>query len=626
MLLHKWFPDLFISGRKRGRAEADGREREGRPKLTIVSTAKVFLPQRAERREARAQPPPLPQFKPVPTPRKPTSAFDAAQETAPAPVVTPHSHFATPISSSSRRPPHSASIPAVAASTHGQALAITRGIFSPESTGSARPKSKRAQLETAAAQRAQPEAAAAQRTPPFSTPLRQPSRDQVSRALLSQDFLRRRALEEEERVQVVLAQTQSEAPLERAREAEELKEQKEVKEVEPEEADEADDVIEIMDTDEEEQPAVDEVGPSEDEEEHQRPQLLRQEDVDVWGEDALEEFAEEEVELLESAWCAADYKEVMAECAGDSVSRRSCCTLMPGCWVNDEVINFYLRFLLAKNRARPTGPGTSCPRCAIFTSYFYSQLSDNGRGYRYANVHRFTRKAKLDISKVDRLLVPINEGQSHWTLAVVNFKRKCFQYYDSMGGTCQQAYEDIVRYVDEEYRDKHAKGCDISGWPVHWLQDIPMQANSVDCGVFMMLFAARVSEGKAVNCFSQDDIPYWRRRIALDILTWGGAESFNWEDDNDSWEEDVEEDEEGEHQDDEGSDQDDDEEVEEEVSVADSEEQGDSGQDDNEVEDEVPVANLEEEGEGGGREGMYIDFLNKGEDMAEVSDHEFFVS
>lgn len=34
-------------------------------------------------------------------------------------------------------------------------------------------------------------------------------------------------------------------------------------------------------------------------------------------------------------------------------------------------------------------------RCGIMSSFFYTQLSDNGRGYRYQGVKRFLKKAKV---------------------------------------------------------------------------------------------------------------------------------------------------------------------------------------------------------------------------------------
>lgn len=33
--------------------------------------------------------------------------------------------------------------------------------------------------------------------------------------------------------------------------------------------------------------------------------------------------------------------------------------------------------------------------CGIMNSFFYTQLSDNGRGYRYQGVKRFLKKAKV---------------------------------------------------------------------------------------------------------------------------------------------------------------------------------------------------------------------------------------
>jgi len=63
-------------------------------------------------------------------------------------------------------------------------------------------------------------------------------------------------------------------------------------------------------------------------------------------------------------------------------------------------------------------------------TYFYQKLSE--QGYDKANLKRWTKRMKLDIFSLDKLLIPINIGNAHWTCAVINFADKRFEYYDSM--------------------------------------------------------------------------------------------------------------------------------------------------------------------------------------------------
>lgn len=41
-------------------------------------------------------------------------------------------------------------------------------------------------------------------------------------------------------------------------------------------------------------------------------------------------------------------------------------------------------------------------------------------------------RSQLDIFKKDLILVPINQGNSHWSCAVINFRCKRIEAYDSM--------------------------------------------------------------------------------------------------------------------------------------------------------------------------------------------------
>ena len=57
------------------------------------------------------------------------------------------------------------------------------------------------------------------------------------------------------------------------------------------------------------------------------------------------------------------------------------------------------------------------------------------------------------------LFVPVNEGKVHWTLAVVDFRKKEIQMYDSMHNTHSEYLEHLKRYLMDEHKDK--KGYDL---------------------------------------------------------------------------------------------------------------------------------------------------------------------
>ncbi|CAN0140566.1 unnamed protein product, partial [Laminaria digitata] len=94
------------------------------------------------------------------------------------------------------------------------------------------------------------------------------------------------------------------------------------------------------------------------------------------------------------AWGGGSDGDVIVRAFNDLVTKGSMRTLRPGEWLGDEVINVYMKSLQARNRDA-IATGKQVPRCGIMSSFFYTQLSDNGRGYRYQGVKRFLKKAKV---------------------------------------------------------------------------------------------------------------------------------------------------------------------------------------------------------------------------------------
>lgn len=48
-------------------------------------------------------------------------------------------------------------------------------------------------------------------------------------------------------------------------------------------------------------------------------------------------------------------------------------------------------------------------------------------------------------------------------------------------------------------------------------QDIPQQMNGSDCGMFSCMFAEYISRNVPIS-FSQNDMPYFRRKMVLEIV------------------------------------------------------------------------------------------------------------
>lgn len=110
--------------------------------------------------------------------------------------------------------------------------------------------------------------------------------------------------------------------------------------------------------------------------------------------DASPQRAKLSPENMKRARCAmnAPASDVISSGFKVDVCGRDMATLQPGRWLNDEVINFYLQ-LLRQRAARWREQDPSAPRVHCFNTFFYAKLTE--RGYRYAAVKRWTRRAKV---------------------------------------------------------------------------------------------------------------------------------------------------------------------------------------------------------------------------------------
>ncbi|KJE89845.1 hypothetical protein, variant [Capsaspora owczarzaki ATCC 30864] len=97
--------------------------------------------------------------------------------------------------------------------------------------------------------------------------------------------------------------------------------------------------------------------------------------------------------------------------------------LRPARWLNDEVINLYGTLIAARSAGCST-----LPSVLFFNTFFFSKLQKHG----YEGVRRWTKDT--DIFSFDQVLIPVNSNNLHWTLLVIDMRRKHVGYFDSMHG------------------------------------------------------------------------------------------------------------------------------------------------------------------------------------------------
>lgn len=179
--------------------------------------------------------------------------------------------------------------------------------------------------------------------------------------------------------------------------------------------------------------------------------------------DALKpRFTEHENQLFENAMRQnGNLDEILAELFKVQLSRRKIQCLDSGHWLNDEVINLYLKLL----RQHSVSAFDSANQCYFHSTFFFTKLCENGT-YHYRNVARWTKRGanKCDLFSQKLVFVPINVNNTHWALVVCEMKRRKVCYYDSMGGAGTVYLNHIIHYLEDEMRDKKQQELDTSAW------------------------------------------------------------------------------------------------------------------------------------------------------------------
>ena len=205
---------------------------------------------------------------------------------------------------------------------------------------------------------------------------------------------------------------------------------------------------------------------------------------------------------------------------GNDLSR-----LNPGCWLNDEIINLYMRLLQERDTRLHAEGKEKYPSCHFLNSFFLSKLYKDTGSYDYESVRRWTAPGRLkaigqtrkSILDCEKIIIPVNQSNVHWVLAVIDLKNKRFEYFDSLYGEDDACLDFLSQYLMDEFKNKrNEERPDILEWPKVYQKSIPKQVNGYDCGVFLILFADYLSKSAKLD-FSQNNIENFRVKLALDF-------------------------------------------------------------------------------------------------------------
>jgi hypothetical protein len=208
----------------------------------------------------------------------------------------------------------------------------------------------------------------------------------------------------------------------------------------------------------------------------------------------------------------------------------------PGQWLYDEVINMYMWLLQMRdnervhlfNKSRAEGAEPKKPS-HFFNSFFYEKLFGfSGKTATYKNVKRFAKKVKStggNLFKLDKIIIPINLGDSHWVLIVAFVQQRRIQYYDSCHGPGDDYLKGLkvylqneaIKWKGDESVPQHL--LDLEAWDLVPTDRAatPQQNNGSDCGAFACTIANYTSQNLELR-FDCENMVHFRERITYDLV------------------------------------------------------------------------------------------------------------
>ncbi|KAG4948315.1 hypothetical protein JHK86_041554 [Glycine max] len=206
----------------------------------------------------------------------------------------------------------------------------------------------------------------------------------------------------------------------------------------------------------------------------------------------------------------------MGEPDAVSISMRDIELLQPQTFINDTIIDFYIKYLKSKL------PTDEQNRFHFFNSFFFRKLADldkdsssacDGRA-AFQCVRKWTRKVNL--FEKDYIFIPVNYSL-HWSLIAIchpgevtcfkeineSSKVACILHMDSLRGSHKGLKNVFQSYLCEEWKERHSNVVDdVSSKFLHLRfisLELPQQENLYDCGLFLLHYVERFLEEAPMN-------------------------------------------------------------------------------------------------------------------------------
>ena len=170
-------------------------------------------------------------------------------------------------------------------------------------------------------------------------------------------------------------------------------------------------------------------------------------------------------------------------------------------YLNDTIIDEYLLMIKARNPED----------IAVLNTFFYQRLDTLGFEKGYEETRSWIKE---DLRSKESIFIPICKND-HWRLVHIDTRKKLVSYLDSIVGARKASNAPgLMKMFIEKYFEE--KG-DPQRFKIKIRDNIPVQQNGVDCGVFLCAYAERISRQAGFN-FNQSNMSLFRWKMTWEIL------------------------------------------------------------------------------------------------------------
>ena len=126
------------------------------------------------------------------------------------------------------------------------------------------------------------------------------------------------------------------------------------------------------------------------------------------------------------------------------LNRESFLSIRPNRWLNDEVINLY-------NNCSSLSEMANEQNSAILSTHFYTKLMDvhDTKEYTFEAVKKWRVTKNGLLLKMTKVYIPINQGNQHWVLVVIDNPSRTITLYDSL--LSENSFNELTGEILSEY-------------------------------------------------------------------------------------------------------------------------------------------------------------------------------